>query len=517
MGLAGRIGILSLFLLIGQAAHGQGQLLLLDRSGSMQPYYQSGLIAELGQRLNGLMQNQKIAPVRIGAFNNRVEIVPDVKSISPSGATYLDVAVDYAIANHYTIAWLITDNIMHRSGEEEGKTSAFYDRLKTDAVTRVVVFPLKQEEGKGHAGIIVYALLLSNDAADVFKTETEEFARLTPKTALLPMKPLDRDTIDTVFVEQSSPKKVPVYTDGSVVHESLRMRFKSKFDHLKIVDADITSPRVAPEFSKNSLLNFERGEITIDPKKITELGPRGQTIQDYTVSVDLGKISLKRDPKSLWQAAWRDPNEEISLDLAFSINVPKEKFQFTEDFLRDYSADTTEKAKAQGKIYDLGALPLLVAENQTSIDVPHKPKIHVHYPWWLVFISPGIPVAALILVIVGAIYLWKKLKRLAKRQPTWSIEVRLPPEGKGKLQGGWVFVAVDGKQNRLGQLKGTTLTPAAGVTPREPQTIKEDLPVNLNLRRQQYSMTFRRSASGELNKPGRKEAQRDAKRGGVKI
>lgn len=516
MGLVGRLSILSLLLIIGQTAHGQGQLLLLDRSGSMQSYYQSGLIAELGHRIEGVMQTRKVTPIRIGAFNNRVEIFSDVSKVTVGGSTYLDAAVDYSIDNHYSLLWLVTDNIMHHSGEEEGQTGAFYDRLKTDAVARVVIFPLKQEEGKGHAGIIVYALLLSEDAADSFKAETEEFARLTSNTVLLPMKPLDRETIETIFVENRS-RKIPTYTDGSVVKEDLEIRFKSKFDHLKIVDADITSPRVAPEFSKNSLLNFEKDQVTITPTKIAELGPRGETIQDYKVSVDLGRIKLKHDLPSLFRAALRDPNEEISLDLAFSIQVPKEKFQFTDDFLRNYSADTTEKAKAEGKIFALGELPLLVAENKTSIDVPHKPKIHVQYPAWLFLIFPGIPIAVLAGAILAGVYVWRRLKRLANQQPRWTIEVRVPPQAKGRLKGSWVVVSVGDKQNRLGQLKGTKFVPGAGVTPKEQQTIKEDLPVNLKMRKQDFSLIFRRSSTGESGKPERKEKQKDAKRVGIKI
>src|SRR5258708_40334760 len=104
------------------------------------------------------------------------------------------------------------------------------------------------------------------------------------------------------------------------------------------------------------------------------------------------------------------------MDMAFSIKVPRDKFHFTKGFIETYSANTTEQAKAQGKIYDLNELPLLVADSQTSIDVPHKPKIHVRYPWWLVLIFPGIPIAALIVGGAGAVYGWRRLKRFGKRQ-----------------------------------------------------------------------------------------------------
>jgi hypothetical protein len=246
MGFVRFIGILLLLLTFSSQARSEGQLLLIDRSGSMSPYYQSGLVKIIGQRIMGLMVNQHIEPVKVGGFSDRVDIYPDLDKIQVGGPTYLDVGIDYATNNQYSIVWMITDNIMHRSGEEAGKTKEFYERLKQDKVGRVVIFPLKQEPGSGNPGIIVYALLLSPGADDVFRKETEEFARLTANTARLPMKPLDRDTIETIFVENplSEKKNKLPYGDGSEVKETMEIRFKSKFDHLRVIDADIVSPSV---------------------------------------------------------------------------------------------------------------------------------------------------------------------------------------------------------------------------------------------------------------------------------
>jgi hypothetical protein len=516
MGLVRRVACVSLLLLISQVSRGQGQLLLLDRSGSMKPYYQSGLIAELGKTLNSVMQSQKPNSISIGAFNDHVELVPGIGDISVSGPTYLDVAVDYAMNHGYSVVWLITDNIMHRSGEEEGRTTVFYERLKREAVERVVIFPLKQEPGKGHAGIMVYALLLSSSANDVFKAETAEFARLTPSTVLLPMKPLDRDTIETIFTEPPASAMKPTYTDGSVIQEQMEVRFRSKFDHLRIVDADITNPRVAPEFSQNSLLNFEKDQVTINPTKITELGPRGETIQRYTVSVDLGKIRLKRDPVSLWRAALRNPNEEISLDLAFSIKVPKEKFQFTEEFLDKYSASTTEKAKAEGKIYELNDLPLLVAENRTSIDVPHKPKVHVSYPWWLVFVFPGLPALAGVIIITGGVFGWRAATKAMRKKSAWTVDVSEPTGANGIVQRGHVTVVVGKATNRLGRIQGASFITATGVAPKGAHAVKDGGTVKLVFRRTNYTLRFRSTEDREQDQR-RKERKTDGTRSRPKI
>jgi len=509
--------IVVILLFLSPVAQGQGQLLLIDRSGSMKPYYENGLIAELGQRITGIMREQSLSPVTITAFNNQVETVQDIAQIAVGGPTHLDVAIDYAVNHHYVVVWMVTDNIMHRQGEEEGKTQVFYDRLKASAVARVVIFPLKQAAGQGKAGIIVYALLLSPNGSDTFKKETEQFESQTRNTVLLPMKPLDRDTIETAFEQTGSEDRNKVYSDGSVVSETLGLSFKSKFDHLNIVDAEIVNPRVAPEFSKNSLLAFEKDDVKITPTRITELGPRSKTIQVYKVRVDLGRIKLKRDLVSLWRAALKDPNEEISLDLSFSINVPKEKFQFTPDFLRDYSAETTEKAKAEGKIYALDQLPLLVANDQTSIEVPHKPKIRVRYPSWLVFVFPGLPILGLLIVVAGGIYASRAVKKMARRKLSWTVDVREPMAAEGRIRDAWVIVTVDGKHNRLGRINKTNFVPTTGVTPKEPQGVKEGLPLSLTFRKKEYSIIFRRPASGDGVAPTRKEKAKDGERNEIKI
>ena len=518
MGFSRYIGAIGLLLFMLWPAYGQGQLLLLDRSGSMRPYYDSGLIGEVGERINNLMQGPNLNPVRVGAFNNRVDLVDSIKAIEVNGPTHLDVALDYAVNNKYALVWLVTDNIMHRAGEEEGQTQAFYDRLKRDSVSRVVVFPLKQTPGK-NPGIIVYALLLSPDTGDVFRQEIDEFARSTTNTVLLPMKPLDRETIETTFSGRSPNQKArPTYVDGSSIDEEMELRFRSRFQHLKVIDADIENPAVAPEFSKNSLLAFEKDQITITPTKIRELEPGHETLQAYKVEVHLGRIRLKRDLVSLWRAALKDPNEEISLDLSFSVKVPKEKFQFSDEFLRDYSSPTTEAARAEGKIYALHQLPLLVAENNTSIQVPHKPKIHVRYPWWLVFIFPGIPIVAGVLLIAGGVLAWRGLKRAAGSKPQWTIDVTSPGGALGEIQRGLVVVSLGGKQVRLGQVKGNNFGPAAGVLPKGTQAIKEGVPLSLTSKRNNFVLIFRRgSQSASSNGHGKKERRKDGKGSTAKI
>jgi hypothetical protein len=517
MGLVRLAGLLALLLASAAPALGTGQLILLDRSGSMAKYYQSGLVAETAQRFNSVMQAHDLGPASVGVFNDHVEIVKDLGTVSASGPTYLDAAIEYAVKQHYTLVWMLTDNVQHRVGEEEGQTAVFYDKLKQDAVRRVVIFPLKQRPGL--AGVVVYALLLSDgeDAAEAFRQETEEFARLTSGTVLLPMKPLDRDTIETVFIEDPADKgrPRPIYAEGSVVRESVKLKFRSRFEHLKIIKSEIVNPRVSPEFSRASLLKFEQEDIQIDPTVVEELDPKGETVQVYTVSVNMGRIRLKRDPISLWKAALSNPIEDVSLELSFSINVPKENFQFTEAFLRDYSARTTEEAKAGGKIYDLDALPLLVAENRTSIGVPHRPKIRVQYPWWLVFIFPGFPILSVVTLGVLGVFVWRKASSLASGGARWGVEVAAPEGARGQVQGGWVTVTTGGRVTRLGRLKGGNFVPAAGVAPAGEQPLKEGLPLKLTHRKNEFSLIFRKTPGPGA--PGGEEKKRDVKKREVKI
>jgi hypothetical protein len=397
-----RIGALITLIFWAQPILAQNHALLVDRSGSMKPYYQRNLVMDLAERIQTIFNDH--GSVQLIAFSTDVRSVNNPKEINqlPWGSfTYLDRAIDHAIQRQYDIAWMITDNIQDQpNAPEAGNTEVFYQRLRGESIKKVAIMPLLQPPGM--PGIVIYAALLSPDANDLYEKEIADFLKSVKgvyRTEALRMKPLDRDTIDINVVRSSLlAKKDKPYQEGQIISESFELRFKSKFDHLKIVDAKIEVPKAEADFGSGSLLKPEKMEITITPVIVKSLDPRGETKEIYSVTLDLGKVRLKRGFASMWRAAFGGKSkEELALRLRFLINVPQQNWKFKDQFLRDYNASNLALARATGKIYGIENLPSLLGEETTVIAAETQIPLEVKYPWW-----PAVLLVALFLALAAA-------------------------------------------------------------------------------------------------------------------
>lgn len=420
-----RTAALIILILWTSPALTQDQAILVDRSGSMTFYYQSGLVNDLVEKIDSVLRPQ--GHVQLVAFSDSVKPIQGVKDLTsvPWGAfTYLDKAIDFVIKNQYAIAWMITDNIQDEPGAVEGEnTKKFYQKLRGDSVRKVVIFPLVQRPGV--PGIVIYAILLSPNGSEQFEKGVSHFlesVKGTYKTEALRMKPLDRDTVEMSFV---GGRLVPgettaVYKEGQVIYETLEIRFKSRLDHLKVIDAKLEVPTASVEFGPASVLSPEKKEIAITPVTVPNLDPQGETEQTYTVSIDLGKIKLKRGLLTLWRAAWGKPRENVKLNLTFLMRVPQKNFKFKDSFLRTYNASSLQLAKSSGKVYGIESLPSLLAEGTTSIIVESPISFWVEYPWWpaVLFITLSVICAA---IVAGAIWAAKQFTLQSGR---WTVKAQ---------------------------------------------------------------------------------------------
>ncbi|MCX6922557.1 MAG: hypothetical protein NT154_04980, partial [Verrucomicrobia bacterium] len=292
-----------LFLATASFAAQEKHAVLLDRSGSMKSYYDIQVIQDSARAIQEVLQTH--GNVDLFGFSTEVKGARNLADIGqlPFGqSTYLDRALDYAITRQYAIVWMITDNVQDQPGAAEaGNTEIFYRRLRSNAVKRVVIFPLLQAPGR--AGLVIYALLLG-DSDQEYEKEIAEFVRHANgllMTEPLRMKPLDRDTIEVRLVRstQAQPgRKRVAYDAGQPISEQMEIRFKSKFEHLEIADAKIEVLKASPGFQKGSLLSSDKREIAITPDKIT-IGAGDETQQIYRVSIDLGVVRLRRGLSTL--------------------------------------------------------------------------------------------------------------------------------------------------------------------------------------------------------------------------
>lgn len=403
----------------------QEQAILVDKSGSMTLYYQSGLINDLVGKIDSLLRPQ--GNVQLIAFSDNVRPIRGISELTsvPWGAfTYLDQAIDYVINKKFSIVWMITDNIQDQPGAlEAGNTEDFYQKLRGEAVRKVVIFPLAQHPGV--PGIVIYAILLSTNGSEQFEKDIPQFLQSVKgnyKTEALRMKPLDKDTVEMSFVggKLAPGKTTAVYKEGQVIRETLEIRFKSRLDHLKVVDAKLEVPLATTEFAPSSVLSPEKKEIAITPVTVPNLDPQGETEQIYTVSIDLGTIKLKRGLLSLWRAAWGKPREDVTLNLTFLIRVPQNNFKFKETFLQTYNASSLQLAKLTGKVYRIERLPSLLAEETTSIIVESPISFRVEYPWWpaVLFITLS---AIGVAILAGAIWAAKQFTLQSGR---WTVKAQ---------------------------------------------------------------------------------------------
>ncbi|MEK6409785.1 MAG: hypothetical protein AABN34_22905 [Acidobacteriota bacterium] len=465
----------------------------------MKPYYDSGLVLDLGGRIHTLIQKRVGTRPQIIAFSADtmpVRTLEEVGGLAFGTSTLLDNAIGDAIERQYSIVWLITDNIEHQPGTQEGdNTTAFYEKLRGDPVKKVLIFPLVQTQGM--SGIVIYAMLLSSQADSIFEDEITEFTndiKRSHNTEHLRMKPLDSATIESTLARSDQKHRDrAVYNEGQSIHETMEVRFKSRFEHLKVTDADIEAD-VRAEFGQTTLFTLENPHIAITPKKVTELDPGGETEQVYSVSVDVGKVRLKRDLASIWKAAWSKTGEEGTVNVSFLIRVPRENFQFKKTFLDAYNARTPQEARQTGKVYALDKLPSLLAERVTLIPVESPQPFRVKYPWWPgpLFIILGLFIVGLI--IFGGRFASRSFAGSLKGKPKWDVLITAPSEGRGTIQGGWVAIPLGGRSVRVGQMKGGTLLPGPGVTPKTAQPIKEGVPINLKYRNTDFSLIFRQGA-----------------------
>ena len=471
--------------LVLAAAPGSCQTaLLMDHSGSVRPYYDNGLFAALGKEV--VAAASATGAVQIYAFDTTARPAASLESLMNDrklGAnTFLDRAVQEAIDRRCEIAWMITDNIQDDPHDPEaGNTAAFYAILRGDAVKKVVVLPLLQPPGQ--SGVAIYAMLLSPGAESAFESQIKAVSGSLQghyQVEALKMKPLDRDTVNVQIQGLSGVKQPPTFDEGKDLTVTLEIRFSSRLEHLKIVDSHIQPVRVTPEFAPESLLRAERREVTIMPDRVDALDPRGETAQVYRVDINLGRVRLKKDLKSLFRAAWGGKSiETVSLRVPLVIEVPQRNFRFRESFLDQYHAPSIQAAKTSGKIYALETLPVLLSDARTNVATDIPVSFRVKYPWW-----PAVVTLALVLLLLAAAagVVWAILGLAGSLQPKKKWSVTASSEYGQPLAASIredQELLVEGEP--VGHIQGNTFVPGAGtefvdgdgrIAPEKPMVVK---------------------------------------------
>lgn len=416
-----------LTLLPTSAFAGPKAAVLIDRSGSMKPYYLDHTVRRLSETLLEALQVQ--SDVAIYAFGEQaqpVKSLEDVERLPYGNSTLLDKSLDRAAKDGAEVVWMITDNIQDPPGSmEAGATEQFYKKLRSDAVENVTIFPLRQPLGR--PGLVIYALLIKGGDRDLYEKGLAGFRTKATgilRTDALRMKPLDRDTVGISWVRANVNPRTSLitYETGKPVKELLQIKFKSKFDHIEIEDSSIDVVQGEASFGKGSLVYPERRNIDISPRTVQRLGPGDETEQVYTVDVDLGALKLRSDLGSLWKAAWVKSSEDATLQLAFVIRVPQKNFRLRPKFLQEFHAATLQEARITGKVYAVDRLPSLMSDTVTEIRVTSPVVFRVKYPFYPTFL--WISLFAIVGLLVISVVVVVKRGAGWFTSTSWDVEAR---------------------------------------------------------------------------------------------
>jgi hypothetical protein len=408
------------------------QLLLVDRSGSMAPYVQDGVLFDLVQKVRQACREQ--GPLDEAVFATKVLPVPAADSpVTPQEVgghwTYLDEAANHALRGGYQLFWLITDNVQEEPGSPEaGQTEKFYGILRSRRIRRVVIFPILHVPGR--RGLAVYAVLLSPGWRERLSAQLGRFQSLAQSYQAEPllMKPLDREAFEVEYLDlPGQQKKKITHQTGQQVRQEFRVRFRSRYGHLCIQNAEIRQATEEElktawaekilDFGPGSLLQPERLKVTATPSRLDAICP-GQQSASHAVEVDFGRVRLRPSLRGIWLAATGRPRENIDFDVPLMISVQQQAFRFQSSFLSKYHANSLPEAAQTGKVYGIQGLPSLLAESETHIYAGVPLQFQVTYPWW-----PAVLLAAVFLAAVAVLfYTVRGIYRGWRRPSPWQVQ-----------------------------------------------------------------------------------------------
>ncbi|MCX6844569.1 MAG: hypothetical protein NTX53_20080 [candidate division WOR-3 bacterium] len=405
------------------------QVVLVDRSGSMRPYYQSGTARSLVRMLvDGASESGKPDLVMFSTSTLPVSGVdaPGFDYEKDAGSfTKIDIAVEYAFRSKYDIAWLLTDNIQHYPGSQEGAfLDRFYDYLRGDSCRGVVVFPVPQPPGL--QGLTVYALLLGQGETSTFDRAVADLENRTKggpySTSGLKIKPLDQNTIAIEYPQgQPKPKQ---YSLGQNIKDSIPIVFRSLFKHIGLTNAAVTCEPPPPgQLASGKVLKIEKASYSVVPTRVDTLRPGERTGQVYMCSYDLGRLALKGGVGPFLKAATGASHESLGATLPVRLELSRQNLNLSRDFLDRYNANSADEARRTGRIYGVSQLPVQmsmpVVKCSTAVSVPVDGTCG---PWPAVILIVILAVLVAIVVLLAR-YLAPLLRRRGwKGVPIFSVQ-----------------------------------------------------------------------------------------------
>jgi hypothetical protein len=324
--------------------------------------------------------------------------------------------------------------------------ATFYARLQSDDIRTIYVFPLRQ--GAGAAGLLLYAMTSESDtqALDRQVQRFEELTRDLQMSKLL-MKPLGENAIVVETVADNTDRKFRV---GEPLLFANQIRITRKFPHVFFDNSPVRTAEVINPFIGDSCLVAERSVADITPNEVTTADGKV-----YSISVNFGRVTLRKNLNCLIHAAFIRPNAEQGILTPIVIDVPRDRLQLSKQFLSDFAATSPDDATKTGKIFGLDQVPSFVAPETIRVQIPVERTVTIEYG----------PTAAIILVGLGLIggavvvLAGRAIAQLASPK----LRVAAETEAGDQLHSTFYDQVVRVGNDELGRVDGTAFSPSPGV------------------------------------------------------
>lgn len=355
-----------LLLLLALAAQAQRHVLLVDCSGSMQGFFATGVVDQVGQLVR---QTCPTAPREQGFLDNTTITLPACAPPPRFGRiTHISQAFQRELdgAQDWRFLWILTDNIQ-TGGTVGPDMAAFYNQLhRGKRVASVCFYPLivpfdgmlfqaVSAPNKGPRGLLLYQIEIDLPSTEssgqmrrgLLDEMREELAEQRGWiSSAVQIRPFQKGDIDVRYpdskVRRVKSRDQLVISNHGKAHDTGRpIRFQqevqvfSRLREFTIAHVDV-SPVIHPPRHRHFTVQGKDVRVACTPNYIKDLNQR-KTVDVIKTDVHLAGFGIHNRPGTLWHCFQRGMDTvRVDLDLEFCFQ--KKDIQFDDSIVRSFKA-----------------------------------------------------------------------------------------------------------------------------------------------------------------------------------
>ncbi|MGD2091225.1 MAG: hypothetical protein PVH61_33930 [Candidatus Aminicenantes bacterium] len=427
------VGIL-VFLFMGRCLTASQSLVLIDKSGSMKGFFNTGSLENVYNGVNLVLSASAFPGTQLFGFAAKgLQEYKKFDSMEVGGYTVIHQALQQALDKQPNLIIIITDNIPFASAEdEEHDISKFYSLLKEDMVEWVFIIPLQMDfDGKifpadknkasfawkGQRASILYAILLKKDNLTVQERRKREEDFLKTVAAVegavqslrIRCKPLEKGVVFSVRKVKKIGKHINITSEGIKVNFKsfnasprfgLKLRLASKYSNIAVRQAVLEGIALGKAKAAGLFKEIDKKDLRISiAPNVTDLEP-GQVDEDCRIEINCKKLDYDKDIFSLLKMPFAG-NGEIYGNFRIKIRIPKGNLQLIPAIMKKYNTQNIDDPKGIFRLNEL--VPMLAPGEEIQINKNIKFHINMPYPGWAIFVFLGLLALVVLLGWLGVI------------------------------------------------------------------------------------------------------------------